>query len=199
MKPVKKTDPVYTSRKKRGALTGVLAMIAAGLAVFIVGLLLNKMSSRNLFTVVAVLFVLPGAKFLTRLIILLPSRKTDKDDVKRTEALCSGEHSLYSGIVITSPEKVMYLEYLFEGSGNVFVLMAPVKKKKNGKHDNVEELRSYTEGYLKKGVRNWGNAYRVQVFSSKEKFLKALKDMHENEVNKKEEKAVLDYIESVIV
>ncbi len=66
---IQKGDCGYISNRKKKALMGVLLMAAAGLAVFIAGLLLNKMSNRNIFSVIAVLFVLPGAKYLVRFIL----------------------------------------------------------------------------------------------------------------------------------
>ena len=62
----------YIRTRKRRALTGTLLMAVIGIAVFVVGLLLNKMSNRNIFTVIAILFVLPGAKNLVALIVTFP-------------------------------------------------------------------------------------------------------------------------------
>ena len=66
---VQRGDFGYIKAKKKKSLTGTLCMAAIGVAIFLTGLFLNKMSNRNIFTVIAILFVLPGAKFLVAYIV----------------------------------------------------------------------------------------------------------------------------------
>ena len=63
----------YLEYKKKRAIAGTIAMAVLGIIVFLVGFFLNDMSNRNIFTVVAVLFALPGAKFLVCLLYTSPS------------------------------------------------------------------------------------------------------------------------------
>ena len=52
----------YLEYKKKKAVLGTVAMAVIGFAIFIIGLFLNKMSNKNIFTVVAVLFALPRSE-----------------------------------------------------------------------------------------------------------------------------------------
>lgn len=45
----------YLEYKKKKAVLGTVAMAVIGFTIFIIGLFLNKMSNKNIFTVVAVL------------------------------------------------------------------------------------------------------------------------------------------------
>ena len=55
MKRVERCEYGRIREVKRRNLTGVLCMIAIGVAIFILGLFLNKFDKRNIFTVVAIL------------------------------------------------------------------------------------------------------------------------------------------------
>ena len=54
----------YIAARKKKTLLGTIIIALIGVAIFLVGLFLNKMSNRNLFTIIAVLAVLPAAKHL---------------------------------------------------------------------------------------------------------------------------------------
>lgn len=178
----------YIAARKKRALFGVLLLAVLGVGIFLLGLFLNKMSNRNIFTVLAVLFVLPGAKFLTRLIVLYPYQSVERkryDKVK--EKLVSGA-ILYTDLVITSPEKVMHLDFAVVGNGQVLALLGTGK----------QEL-SYVKKYLTEGVRNWGSGYTVKVTDSEKTFLADVAAMKEKEVDGEEEAKVCSYLTSLIV
>ena len=71
----------YLEYKKKKAVLGTVAMAVIGLAIFIIGLFLNKMSNKNIFTVVAVLFALPAAKFLVAYIVAFPYHTVGKREI----------------------------------------------------------------------------------------------------------------------
>ena len=59
----------YITYKKKTSLGMALLMVLIGLGIFVVGLLLNKMSGRNVFSIFGMLMVLPMAKYLTTYIV----------------------------------------------------------------------------------------------------------------------------------
>ncbi len=61
----------------------VIAIIVIALAIFGIGLLLNKMSRANIFTVLAILCVLPWAKQLVALIVLFPYHSVSRERTRR--------------------------------------------------------------------------------------------------------------------
>lgn len=75
----------YLEYKKKRAIAGTIAMAVLGIIVFLVGFFLNDMSNRNIFTVVAVLFALPGAKFLVAFIVAFPYHTVGKEQYDKVK------------------------------------------------------------------------------------------------------------------
>ena len=178
----------YIRTRKRRALTGTLLMAVIGIAVFVVGLLLNKMSNRNIFTVIAILFVLPGAKNLVALIVTFPYYSVEKERFDKVAKVLPEKMELYTDLVITSPEKVMHLDFIAVGNGQVIGLLG------NGK----QEL-SYVRKYLTSGVHNWGSGYKVKIVDSEKTFLGELAQIEPREMDEEEESHVKSYLLSLVV
>lgn len=178
----------YIKSRKTRALLGTFLMVILGLAVFITGLLLNKMSNRNIFTVIAVLFVLPGAKFLVAYIVTFPYRSVEREQYDKVERVLSEGMKLYTDLVITSSEKVMHLDFIAIGNGKVIGLLGQGK----------QEL-SYVRKYLTEGVHNWGSGYKVKIVDSEKTFMGEVSKVEPCEVDIEEEEHVKSYIISLIV
>lgn len=110
---VSKGEYGYLKQKKQGALLHTLLMVAIGLAIFGVGLLLNKMEATNIFTVFAFLMVLPAAKALVTVIILSPYKESPKDKIERLASYAKPEDTVLYDVVFTSSERVMHLDCIY--------------------------------------------------------------------------------------
>lgn len=185
---IKRGDFGYIKAKKRRSLTGTLLMVLIGVVIFLAGLFLNKMSNRNVFTVIAVLFVLPGAKFLVAYIVTFPYQSVSRERYDKVSKLLPEGMTLYTDLVITSAEKVMNLDFIAIGNGQVIGLTGPKK----------QEL-SYIRKYLTKGVQNWGEGYKVKIVDSEKTFLKELTRVELCEMDEEEEDNVKSYFTSLIV
>lgn len=183
-------DYGYIRAKKKSQLAGLVLMIVLGIGIFITGLLLNKMSKANVFTVAAVLCTLPGANYLTKLVVLFPYHTSEKELYDKVKGMVSGDVVLLCDMVITSSEKVMNLDFMIVSGSSVVGLAGR-------KGQDIP----YINQYLTKGVRNWGTDYRVKVCETYESFEKELKsEMKRESAGKPEEKEeVLSYIRSLIV
>ena len=184
---VRRGEAGYLRYKKRKSLMGALLMTLIGFAVFVIGLLLNQMSNRNLFTIIAVLFVLPGAKFLVAYIVAFPYPVSSDRYQKVKEKVPEGA-ALYADLVITSPEKVMHLDFAVVGGGQVIAVLG------NGK----QEI-SYVRSYLTKGIHNWGSDYKVKIVDSEKIFLQEVMELSVKEVDEETEDKVKSYLLSLIV
>ena len=174
--------------KKKMYLFKTILYIVIGLAIFVTGLLLNKMSPRNIFSVLAMLMVLPGARALVGLIVLFPYKSVEEKRYETVSCLAGPSVHFMTDLVITSPDKVMNLDFIAETRGSVIGLL--------GKHG--QDL-SYIQNYLSKGVNNFGTSYKVRMFTEEEAFKKALKSLPDRDMDDKEEAAVLEYLNSLIV
>lgn len=178
----------YLSYKKKMFFLKVLGCLAIGISIFLTGLLIKK-THKNVMTVMAMLMVLPGAKELVGWIIIHPLKPVSRENYEKMKSKAPKDAHFYTGLVMTSPDKVMYLDYLVEVKGSIVGLLG--KKGQDA---------AYIKDYLEKGVRGWGYHYSVKIYDDEEKFEKVLKTLaHSNEVREEEQKSVLDYLLSLIV
>jgi len=159
----------YYKKKK---IIAIVIMVVLALIIFIIGLLVNDGSKKNVFTVVSILFVLPAAKFLTTLIITLPQKNVAKEEYDKFKSYVSNRGNLFPAVVITSEKKVMYMDYIYVGESEVIGLVNENQaNKKRGTDAN------YVQNYLRDGVNNYADGYKVLVVDSRKKFENQLRDV----------------------
>ena len=88
-------------------------MVLIGVAIFLVGLLLNKMEATNVFTVIAVCMVVPAAKYFVSYVILFPYKSMSEETRKRLGSYAREEDTVLYDVVFTSSEKVMHLDCIY--------------------------------------------------------------------------------------
>lgn len=188
MKWKKKCEYGYIRSQKMRMLSGALLMVLIGVAVFILGLVLNKFEKANIFTVIAVLFVLPMARYLTSWIILLPFRTPESRLYGQVEELAPEGAVVLSDYVFTSGERVMGLSFLVLTDHEYIGLAARTKEK-------LPKIREYLSDALKKRALSG----KLVLCETEEEFLAKLKKVPE--VTKKEEdrQELLDFLRSLAV
>lgn len=178
----------YISSKKMAGIIYTLIFALIGIIIFLVGYFLNKRSNANIFTVLAILMVLPGAKMLTNVIILLPFHDSGADEEAELLAVVPKDSFLLSSVVFTSTEKVMNLDFLWIGDGYVYGCL--------GKKD--QDL-AYMQGYLSKGVHNYVDNYQIKLFQNQDMLKKSIKTASAKGCTEEEQEQVREYILSLIV
>lgn len=188
-KPDKGEYGYLYGEKKKYTLRIIIYFLIA-VAIFLTGLFLNKFSTRNIFTVAAILVVLPWARAVVGLVTLFPFQQTPKEEHDEVAARVGEGLRLYSDLVITSPEKVMGLQYMVKSTGCILGIAS---------RENPDA--KYIQGYLSKGVHNWCSDYQVKIYDKREKeaFLRAIPTLSQKELPEKEEENVSDYLRSLIV
>ncbi len=184
----KKGEFGYLRKRKKGILIWIILLVAVALAIYITGLLLNKMSNRNVFTVVAILFALPVAKQLVAMIVLFPYHSVARERYQNIVDHLPEHMELMTDLVITSPEQVMHLDFIAMGQNQVIGLLGEGKQQ-------LPEVRSY----LGKGIHNWGSGYKVKIVDSEKLFLRELQNFSGTEPDPEEEDRVRSYLQSLIV
>lgn len=132
----------YLKQKKRSTLTGTFLMVLIGIAIFVTGLLLNKMEVRNLFTVIAVCMVIPAAKYFVSYVVLLPYKPIDKAMKERLDSYAKEGDSLLYDVVFTSSEKVMHLDCIYVTGHQIIGYTSRAK-------DNIKIISEYFKKELK--------------------------------------------------
>lgn len=178
----------YIKKKKIMQIVFTIIMALVGIGIFLTGYFLYKKSNQNVFTVLAVLMVLPGAKFLVSFIVLFPFKSPNLEQYKKLKKAIPKNSKLFSDMVITSPLKVMDLDFIIVSNDHVIGVI--------GKENQDV---SYIQDYLTKGVRNWSSQCIVKIYPSFDGLLRAVNKIQEKEINKEDEEKVIAYLNSLIV
>lgn len=183
----------YTKQKK---IIGLIVLLVLAIAIFVLGLFLNKFSKANIFTVVAILVVLPWAKVLTAYIVMFPYCTPEEEKYRKIKEFETEGLYIYSDLVITSEEKVMNLDFLVIGKQKVYGVLGKEK----------QDLE-YINQYLKKGIANQTNGMDVKIVKDFKQFCTLTKGLSElckknieqSEENQEQIKKTKEYIISLIL
>lgn len=150
----------YLDAQRKYRIMKTLLYVLIGVAIFVLGLCLNKFEKSNIFTIVAVLMVLPAAKALVGVIVIAPYRSVEAERVQRVEKLLSGADVMYTDMVFTSAEKVMFLAFLVIKEDEILCLAGREK-----------ENTAYMEKYLKEELKKRMISKKLYITKDEEKFL----------------------------
>lgn len=183
----KKGEFGYINQRKKKTIAASVAILAVAAAIFVTGLFLNKMSKANIFTILAVLCVLPWAKQIVALVVLFPYHSVTRERYDKVAVMVGKPVRLYTDLVITSSEKIMNLDFAVVGYGQVIALVG-----KNGQDV------AYIRRYLSEGVANWGG-YKVKVLESEKLFFDEVMKLDVKETDEGEAERVNSYLLSLMV
>ena len=117
-----------------------------------------------------------------------PYHSVDKQLYNKAKEHTGNKMQLYADMLITSPEKVMYLEFIAVGSKPIVALAT-------GKKQEIQYIRKY----LSDGVANWGEGYKVKILDNEKSFLREIDNVAVQEADEEEEANVKSYITSLVV
>lgn len=188
MKRIERCEYGRINAEKKKNIIGALTMVAIGVAIFVLGLCLNKFEKTNIFTVVAVLFVLPMARYLTTVIVLLPYKTPDKILYEKVKEAMPEGSVLFSDYVFTSGERAMGMSF-FVLTGNELIGLAMSEKEKTEKMEN----------YLATELKRRQIPGKVTVHKEQEKFFSALKRIEKASRTEEEMQELIEYLRSLAV
>lgn len=188
MKRMERCEYGRIRSEKRRNLIGVLSMIAIGVAIFVLGLFLNKFDKRNIFTVVAVLFVLPMARYMATLLIMLPHKTPEKALYEQVKAVVPKGSILLSDYLFTSSERAMGLSF-FVLTGHELIGLVESKKEK------TDKITAFLTGELKRREIPG----KVVLFEDISRFTEALKRIQEATRTEEEMQELLEFLRSLAV
>lgn len=139
----------YLKQRKQKALFGTFCMVLIGVAIFVLGLLLNKMEVTNLFTVIAVCMVMPAAKYFVSYVVLFPYAPMSEETAKRLASYAKDGDTLLYDVVFTSAEKVMHLDCIYVTGSQIIGYTS-------GKKDKVQIIKDYLKKELKLRCVSYG-------------------------------------------
>ena len=139
----------------------LMLYVLIGVGLFLIGLAVHK-TRANLFTVLGILMVLPAAKRVIALVLMVPRKSVEKERFEKVQGALPESAALLT--VFTSTEKVMSLDFVIVMNKNVY-----------GIKDGKKTDDAYVEKYLSETISAAARGYRVQLFENEEAFLKMLK------------------------
>ncbi len=176
----------YIRNQKKINLIWLAAFILIGVAIFICGYLLTK-TRANIFTVIAVLMVLPAAKRVVALVVMMPRRGVERERYERMSQ-AAGEGILFTDYVFTSTEKIMHLDFLLIRNGNVLGVTAPSRQ-------DVE----YMKKYLADSVHKAAPDFHITVFDTDGQMIRHLDKLAQTEADPERTEKVREYLRSLAV
>ncbi len=188
MKRIERCEYGRVRAEKRKNLIGALTMVAIGVAIFVLGLCLNKFEKSNIFTIVAVLFVLPMARYLTTFIVLLPYKTPERALYEQVREAVPEGSILFSDYVFTSGERVMGMSF-FVLTGHELIGLTMSEKEKS------EKMTEYLTAELKRRAIPG----KVVVHKDKERFLSALKKIDAATRTEEEMQELVEFLRSLAV
>lgn len=188
MKHIERCEYGHIRAEKRKNLFWALLMVAIGIAIFLLGLCLNKFDKRNIFTVAAVMFVLPMARYLTMWIVLLPYRTPERTLFEQVREVMPEGSILFSDYVFTSGERAMGLAF-FVLTGNKLIGLAAREKEK------TEKITAFLTTELKRREISG----KIELYKDTDRFLQEVKKVTEVTKTKQEMQELVEFLRSLAV
>lgn len=172
MKKYNKFEKGYLTYRKNKLFLNIALNVLSAVIIFIAGLLLNKMQPRNIFSVLALLFVLPVGRSLATYFILLPYKEIKGEFLSRAEDNIKDKGILLYSPVFTSAENVMHLDLIAVFKGRI--LGYKEKSGKSGRNEyDYKKKTDAAKAYIDKHLKNQGRGDNIVVFDDIDKFIKA--------------------------
>jgi hypothetical protein len=157
-------------------------------AIFVLGLALNKWDKSNVFTIVAALAVLPAAKMLVSYIVIAPFHSVPPETYELLVASTAKEDVVYTDVVCTSADKIMNLAILVIAGNQVIGLMG--KKKEN---------RLYLQAYLRNNFKTRYYDAKIHIYEEEAQFVRTMKALVRTPVDIKLRVEWEAYLKSLMV
>lgn len=161
-----KCEPDYIRKQKIFQSCMLFAFIAAAVGLFLIGFLITK-TRANIFTVLAILMVLPAAKRVIALVVMLPRRSVERERYDRMKSTILPDEVILTDYVFTSVDKVMSLDFVIIG-GQTVTGVCPGGHAVDSATGKKE--REYMVDYLSKMVQGAAPEYRIQLVETDEQF-----------------------------
>lgn len=183
----------YINQNKSKVLRTTIIMYSIVLLIYFVGYFANDRSNANVFTILAILVVLPSSKHMVHYMLLYPYKSIEKN---RYDKICSElgisnvntsmeteekskkskldgfgtdikeQITLCVDLVLTSQKKVMNLDALIVGKSRIVGLA--------GKEN--QDI-AYIERYLCEGIQSGRFGFDIKIYSKEQEYLNAVKSL----------------------
>ena len=196
IKKLRKGENGYINSRKKDQLLMAVLYGLIGVFIFVLGLVLNKFEKNNIFTLFAIMMVLPAAKRLVNFIVFAPYKSVDKALCEKVRNKLIPGDIMYTDAVFTSPEHVMFLSFIIIAGNEIIGLSFNESQHKK----DAKKLDDAMLEYLKERMKKMGYNYKVTIAKSVDAFLSAYSSVNRSiERSEEEKEQVNSFIYSLIV
>ncbi len=160
-----KGDLGYIAYQRKKCIIVTLSMYAGALVIYFLGLFALN-TNKNLFTVIAVLSILPASKSAVRMIMLLRAKPADSSFYEAVREASDGLYVLYD-LIFTTSEKAYTVNALVYGGGCVCLYSADREPQKLSDH-------------IFKAISGDHQSVTVKTYSDKAAFLSRMRELKEH-------------------
>ncbi len=187
-------DRGYIRFQRKKSIIMTVLMYALGTGIYFLGYFILH-TNKSLWTVIAVLSLLPASKSAVRMIMLFRAHPTDPSLYDEVERRCPKLSVLYD-LIFTTYERTYTVQALVYGCKNLCILSL------DGRGEN-QKISKDLESYIRNSLNEANPSPSVKVYDEKEAFLKraseinALKEASDPSGNKEREPAFFDTLRAL--
>ena len=183
---IDKCELGYIAKKKKISFLWLMVSVLIGVAIFLIGYFWTH-TRANIFTVFAVLLVLPAAKRVVNLVVMLPKKGVSAERYARMEKE-AGEAVILTDYVFSSTEKIMHLDFVVLKNCNVIAVVA-------GSEQDVE----YMKKYFTDCVHRFASDFHVRFFEKDDEAIKQFSRLSQAEAEPETEEKLVEHLRSMAV
>lgn len=171
---MKKGSYGYIKKKRKKLMLWLLLDIAVAVGIFVLGLVLNNFSNKNIFTVLAMLFTLPGAKIFVSLVVIFPYKGFTQDVYDKVRVVTNNYEEVLYDLVLTSPERVMYIKSMMITDDEYVILPDDIMLKAKDSKKYIE----YMKMYIGKHMSNYGFEKNIVIINDEYEYIDKLVEIN---------------------
>jgi len=160
----------YINKKRIIEIIKTVLMFAAAIGLYLIGFVTLK-TNKNLWTILAVLSVLPAAKSAVSMIMFLRFSSISADDYSKISQVM-GNIPTYFEYIFTTSEKAYFVKCVSCCDKNIIVLY-----NMNPKKDFSAELKEHIMTAIE---REGMSGYTVKIYTDFDSYIKRLSEMNEH-------------------
>lgn len=167
---MKKGSYGYIKNKRKKLILWLILDVVVAVGIFVLGLFLNKFSNKNIFTIIAMLFTLPGAKIFVSLVVIFPYKGFTKEVYDKVRKVTYNSEAVLYDLVLTSPERVMYIKSMAITDDEYVIVPDDKMIKAKDSKEYIEHMKKY----VGKHMSNYGFEKNVIIVKDEDKYIDKL-------------------------
>lgn len=192
---MKKGSYGYIKNKRKKLILWLILDVVVAVGIFVLGLFLNKFSNKNIFTIIAMLFTLPGAKIFVSLVVIFPYKGFTKEVYDKVRKVTYNSEAVLYDLVLTSPERVMYIKSMAITDDEYVIVPDDKMIKAKDSKEYIEHMKKY----VGKHMSNYGFEKNVIIVKDEDKYIDKLEKISYQLDNDKVEDSLHKIINTLLI